>query len=137
MIQQQVRHMRRRSGFTLIELLVVLILMGLAALLVAPALLPPHRDHSALDALLSSAREVAARRGQVVYLHIDPLGQWRMEAGANPREETLASGRVQPFVTAPVTLMVSPLGSCAFDLRSAAAADAVALDPLTCEIRMR
>jgi len=128
--------MPRRSGFTLIEILVVLILMGLAAALVAPALLPHHHhDQSALSALLASAREVAARRGEVVYLHIDPTGQWRMEAGANPLAGTLATGSVPPFLTASVTLMVSPLGSCAFDVRSAAAAGAVALDPLTCQIR--
>src|SRR2546425_4031487 len=114
MIQQQVRHMRRRCGFTLIELLVVLILMGLAALLVAPALLPPHRDHSALDALLSSTREVAARRGQVVYLHIDPIRQWRMVAGANPRKGTLLTRRVRTLCAAPVASMESPVVGLAF-----------------------
>src|SRR2546427_1867274 len=122
--------MPRRSGFTLIEILVVLILMGLAAALVAPALLPPHHDQSALSALLGSAREVAARRGEVVYLHIDPTGQWRMEAGANPLAGTLATGSVPPFLTASVTLIVSPLGSCAFDVRSAAAAGAAGVPPL-------
>ena len=59
--------MRHRSGFTLIEMLVVLILMGLVAVLVVPALFPRHHDQSALNALLVSAREVAARRGEVVY----------------------------------------------------------------------
>src|SRR3989449_4627516 len=135
MITQRSRAMPRRSGFTLIEILVVLILMGLAAALVAPALLPHHHDQSALSALLGSAREVAARRGEIVYLHIDPTGQWRMGARANPLAGTLATGSVPPFLTASVTLMVSPLGSCAFDVRSAAAAGAVALDPLTCQIR--
>jgi prepilin-type N-terminal cleavage/methylation domain-containing protein len=127
--------MRHRSGFTLLEIVVVLILMGLLAVLVAPTLLPRHHDQNALNALLGSAREVAARRGEVVYVHIDPTGQWRMEAGANPSRGTLATGRVQPSLAASVTLIVSPLGSCGFDLRSAAAAGAVALDPLTCEIR--
>jgi prepilin-type N-terminal cleavage/methylation domain-containing protein len=127
--------MRHRSGFTLIEMLVVLILMGLVAVLVAPALLPRHHDQSALNALLVSAREVAARRGEVVYVHIDPTGEWRMEAGANPLQAALATGRVEPFFTAAVTLMVSPLGSCGFDVRSAAAVGAGVLDPLTCEMR--
>jgi prepilin-type N-terminal cleavage/methylation domain-containing protein len=128
--------MRHRSGFTLIEMLVVLILMGLVAVLVVPALFPRHHDQSALNALLVSAREVAARRGEVVYVHIDPTGEWRMEAGANPRQGPLATGRVEPFFTAAVTLMVSPLGSCGFDVRSAAAVGADVLDPLTCEMRM-
>jgi len=127
--------MRHRSGFTLIEMLVVLILMGLVAVLVVPALFPRHHDQSAINALLASAREVAARRGEVVYLHIDPTGEWRMEAGADPTQAPLASGRVQPFLTAAVTLMVSPLGSCGFDVRSAAAVGAEVLDPLTCEMR--
>jgi type II secretion system protein H len=133
--EEQLPPMRHRSGFTLLELVVVLMLMGLAAALVAPVLLPRHHDESALNALLASAREAAAHRGEVVRLHIEPSGQWRMEGAANPLEGTLATGRVQPFLTTPVTLTVSPLGSCAFDLRSAAAAGAVALDPLTCEIR--
>src|SRR2546430_14320551 len=99
--------MRHRSGFTLIELLVVLILMGLVAVLVVPALFPRHHDQSALNALLVSAREVAARRGEVVYVHIDPRGGWRMEGGANPSQAALATGGVEPFFTAPVTLMRS------------------------------
>ncbi len=126
--------MRHRSGFTLIEMLVVLILMGLVAVLVVPALVPRHHQ-SPLNALLVSAREVAARRGEVVYVHIDPTGDWRMEAGANPHQAALATGRVEPFFTAAVTLMVSPLGSCGFDVRSAAAVGADLLDPLTCEMR--
>jgi len=124
-----------RTGFTLIEMLVVLILMGLAAALVAPALIPPRRDASDLGALLGTAREAAARRGEVVYLQIEPTGRWRMEGGANPLEGTLATGWIEPFLTVPATLVVSPLGSCAFDVRSAAAAQGVALDRLTCEIR--
>ena len=127
--------MRHRFGFTLIEILVVLILMGLVAVLVVPGLLTRHHDQSELNALLKSAREVAARRGEVVYVHIDPSGEWRIEAGADSLQTPLATGRVQPFVTTPVTLMVSPLGSCGFDVRSAAVVSAEALDPLTCEMR--
>src|SRR5438034_1321570 len=103
-----------RSGFTLIELLVVLVLMGLAAALVAPALFPPRHDASALRALLGSARDAAARRGEVVYLRIDVGGRWRMEGGASVLEGTLAAGRMEPVFATPVTLVVSPLGSCAF-----------------------
>src|SRR3989442_1011622 len=111
--------MTRRAGFTLIEMLVVLVLMGLAVALVAPALFPARHDESALRALLGSARDAAARRGEVVYLRIDVGGRWRME----------------PVFATPVTLVVSPLGSCAFDVRSSAAAAVVALEPLTCDLR--
>jgi hypothetical protein len=58
-----------------------------------------------------------------------------MDAGTNPLQAPLATGRMQPFVTAAVTLMVSPLGTCGFDVRSAAAVGTAALDPLTCEMR--
>ena len=124
-----------RPGFTLVEMVVVLILMGLAAALVAPALLAPHRRAATVSDLVESAREAAARRGEVLHLTIEPTGQWRLESGANPLEGTLAAGRVEPFLAAPVTLIVSPLGSCAFDVRSTSAASALALEPLTCEIR--
>ena len=123
------------SGFTLVEVLVVLILMGLVAALVAPALIPHRHEGSALAALIESARDAAARRGETVYLTIMPTGEWRMEGGATPLEGTLARGRVQPSLAVAVTLVVSPIGSCGFDARSAAAAVAVLLDPLTCEIR--
>ncbi len=124
-----------RPGFTLVEILVVLIMMGLAAALVAPALLAPHHHASTLNDVVAGAREAAARRGEVLYLSIEPTGRWRLEGGANPLEGTLAAGRVEPFVAVPVTLIVSPLGSCAFDVRSAAAASAITLEPLTCDIR--
>ena len=98
------------TGFTLVEILVVLILMGLAAALVAPALIAPRREPD-LKALLGRARDAAARRGEMVYLQIEPSGTWRLEGGANPLEGTLAAGSIEPFLTVPVTLVVSPLGS--------------------------
>src|SRR6266581_3075409 len=119
-----------RPGFTLVEILVVLIMMGL----VAPALLAPHHHASTLNDVVAGAREAAARRGEVLYLSIEPTGRWRLEGGANPLEGTLAGGRLEPFLAARVTLIVSPLGTCAFDVRSAAAAGAITLEPLTCEI---
>src|SRR3989442_13894339 len=105
--------------------------MGLRVGLVAPPLLPGPQDQSDVNALLRSAREVAARRGEVVYLHIDPTGDWRMEGTPTP----LATGHVQPFLTVAVTVMVSPLGTCGFDVRSAAAVGTVPLDPLSCGMR--
>src|SRR3989441_4055284 len=123
--------MRHRSGFTLIEILVVLILMGLVAVLVAPALFPRHHDQSALNALLVSAREVAARRGEVVYLHIDPTGEWRVEAGGGPRQSPLATGRGAPFFIAAVTVLLAPPGRRRLDLRGAAGGGGEVVGPLT------
>src|SRR2546429_615606 len=93
--------MRHRSGFTLIELLVVLILMGLVAVLVVPALFPRHHDQSALNALLVSAREVAARRGEVVYVHIDPRGERRMGGRGHPSRRCPPPGRAGAVVNPP------------------------------------
>lgn len=128
--------MSRHTGFTLVELLVVLIVMSLAAALVAPAILSRRQDDSALKALVASARAAAARRGEILYLHLEPTGRWRLEGGANLLEGTLATGQLPPLVPVSVTLVVSPIGSCAFDVKSAAVATAaVALEPLTCELR--
>jgi prepilin-type N-terminal cleavage/methylation domain-containing protein len=124
---------RRPHGYTLIELLVVLVLMGLAAALVLPALLPPRKNEPALEALIRSVRETAAQRGEVIYLQIEQTGQWRMEGGGSPLEGDLAHGRL-PLASAPMTLIVSPLGSCALDVSSAAPASTPALDPLTCDL---
>src|SRR5947209_11990916 len=81
-----------RPGFTLVEMLVVLILMGLAAALVAPALLVPHHHASTLNDVVAGAREAAARRGEVLSLSIEPTGLWRLEGGANRSKERSPPG---------------------------------------------
>ncbi|NIM47700.1 MAG: prepilin-type N-terminal cleavage/methylation domain-containing protein [Gemmatimonadales bacterium] len=125
-----------RSGFTLLEVLVVLILIGMAAGLVAPAVLPPDRaEESSLTALIGSARDAAVRRGEVVYLHIASTGQWHLRGAASLRRGALAEGRLTGFQGPAATLVLSPIGTCAFDVRSARVADAIPVDPLTCELR--
>src|SRR2546423_10246435 len=104
--------------------------MGLVAALVAPTLLPRHHDQSALNALLVSAREAAARRGEVLYVHVDPTGEWRIEAGASPLQAPLATGHMQPGFTAAGTLVGSPPRTRGLDARGAAAAGARAVAPL-------
>lgn len=121
-------------GFTLMELLVVLVLMGLAAALAAPAFLSKNRGPSGLESLIPAARELAARRGELIYLRIAASGTWRIEGGTSTDTAAIVSGSVDPFPGLPLTLLVSPLGSCAFDVRSTAAAQAIRLDPLSCEI---
>lgn len=129
--------MRRSGGFTLIELLVVLVLLGMAAALAAPALRSVLPAHPALSALIPAARDAAARRGETVYLRIAQSGDWRMEAAAASEAGPLASGRVDRFPGLPLTLIVSPLGSCAFDPRSTRAARSLRLDPRTCKVAGR
>jgi prepilin-type N-terminal cleavage/methylation domain-containing protein len=124
-----------RRAFTLLELLVVLVLMGVAAAIVVPAFRsatrqPPPR----LGQLIPPARDAAARRGEVIYLHVAASGAWRMDGAASPTTTPLAAGRIDAFAGLPLTLVVSPTGTCAFDLRSAAAARVIRLDPFTCTI---
>lgn len=125
--------MRSRCGFTLIELIVVLAIMTLAAAVVLPAL-SRTRAAPTIQSVIESARDAAARRGETVYLRIAPSGTWRMEGGGSPLETDSAAGHIAPIATAPLTILVAPAGSCAFDVRSAAAARGLTLDPLSCTL---
>jgi len=128
---------RSAGGFTLIEMLVVLVILTLAAALAVPALRAIRPDRPALTELIPATRDAAARRGETVYLRIAESGDWRMEGAASAQAGPLATGRVNPFPGLPLTLIVSPLGSCAFDVRSSQAARAIQLDPLTCTVNLQ
>jgi prepilin-type N-terminal cleavage/methylation domain-containing protein len=122
-----------RHGYTLIEMLVVLIIMGLAAALVAPSLLKSggYDRQRQLAAIVQAARETAAKRSETIYVRVDPTGTWRMEGA----EGAISQGRMERLSTIGLTLVVSPVGSCAFDVRSiAAAAQVVRLGPPTCDL---
>lgn len=121
-------------GFTLIEMIVVLVIISLAAALVAPSLLSVHKAGPALNSLIPAAREAAARREEMIYLRIATSGEWTMEGAVSPSAGALASGHIDPFPGLPLTLIVSPLGTCSFDVRSASAAHVIRLNPLTCTI---
>jgi prepilin-type N-terminal cleavage/methylation domain-containing protein len=126
---------RGAAGYTLIELLVVVAVLALASALALPALLRSRIGDPPLQAIVESARAAAARRGEIIYLRIEPTGVWYMEGGGSPLERDSAGGRIAPLASAPLTLLVSPSGSCAFDVRSTAGARVLALDPLTCTVR--
>lgn len=123
----------RRRAFTLVEMLVVIVLLGLAVGLAAPALRAPRRAAVGLATLLPLAREAAVRRGETVYLRVAESGAWQLEGASSAADGTFGSGQVPPFAGLPLTLVVSPLGSCAFDAPDAARA--LPLDPLTCRLR--
>jgi prepilin-type N-terminal cleavage/methylation domain-containing protein len=126
----------KRRGFTLLEILVVLILMGIATGLVIPVLLPPRGpDVSPVSDLVRSARQTAARRGETLYVTVSASGQWRFDGAASLEEGPLASGTLDNYRAPGGTLVVSPIGTCAFDVRSGGAAQAIPLDHLTCEVR--
>jgi prepilin-type N-terminal cleavage/methylation domain-containing protein len=126
---------RDRPAYTLIELLVVLVIIALASAIVLPLLLRARAGAPSLQAVVDGARDAAAHRGEIIYLRIEPTGVWHMEGGGSPLEGDSAGGRVAPVAAIPLTLLVSPSGSCAFDVRSAAATRALLLDPLTCSLR--
>lgn len=115
-------------------MVVVLVLIGITAALAAPALLRPPPRESGLRELLSSAREAAIRRGESVHLRIGTSGEWRIEAAASATPEVLFEGRVDPFLDRPLTLLMSPTGSCALDAPSTVSGRNLSLDPLTCEL---
>ena len=74
-------------------------------------------------------------RGEVVYLRIAPTGRWYLQGAASLREGVLAQGLLEHFQGPEATLVLSPIGTCAFDVRSGEGTQAIALDPLTCEAR--
>jgi len=125
----------RTAGYTLLEILVVLILMGLAAALVVPSVLPPREeDVPSFTALVQTTRQSAVRRGEVVYLTITTNGDWRLDGAASLEAGPFAAGRLNRYDGPQATLVASPLGSCAFDVLSAEAATRIPLAPLTCEV---
>lgn len=125
----------RRAGFTLVEVIVVLVLLGLAVALAAPAFLAREpAPESQLAAIVRGARELAERRGEIVHLRVGSSGEWQVEGAASPGAGYLAQGRLDDFAGPRFTLVVAPIGTCAFDVRSASAASVIAIDPLTCEV---
>lgn len=123
-------------AFTLVEVVVVLLLMGLAAALVAPSLVPRRAAaRSGLDAAIENARTAAVRRGEVVRLRVDRSGAWRMDGAASADAPPLATGRVDAGAHGGLTLLFSPLGTCGSEVGDEAAAAALGLDTATCERR--
>jgi prepilin-type N-terminal cleavage/methylation domain-containing protein len=120
-----------RRGVTLLELLIVLTLMGVAAALVAPALVrPAAAPMSASREIVSLARKQAIRRGEPLRVTMWADGAWTL---ATQRDGALVdSGRAQDSLLR-ADLLLDALGTCvpaegrdrrAFDLLSCGAVDA-------------
>ena len=126
---------RRPAGFSLIELVVVLIVLALAAAGAAPTLRrEPAPGESGLASLILGSREAAAMRGETIRLIISSTGGWQMEGAASVGDGPIQSGRLDPFPGLPLTLNISPVGTCGFDAGSASTASVIRLDPLTCTL---
>ena len=119
-------------GYTVIEVLVVLLLMGLAAALVAPAFVQ-HDERGALVTLIGEARRTAIHRAEGMALRIERSGAWRLDGLASTEAGAIAMGTLSPAPPLAVTLLFSPLGTCAPDVETARDAEALQLNPLLCE----
>ena len=146
-----------RRGVTLLELLVVLVLMGIAAAGVAPALRPPlasragdGRGPADVDELIATARRTAIRRGEPLRLRVATDGVWALVAfrdgtllsgGRLAAATRLASRRrdATPGTSARGTaldLRIDAMGSCmpAGALDAQLNANRRVFDPLTCTV---
>ena len=126
----------RDAGFTLIEVIVVLVVMVIAVGVVAPAFLPSPSEQAQpqLGRLLREARGAAVSRGETVYVRLGSSGEWVLEGAASLTGGAIARGSLGDYAGPAATIVVSPVGTCAFDVRSTAAWTVVTLDPLTCEL---
>ena len=125
------------TGFTLVEVVVVLILLGLAAGLVAPAIIFRDGDEqSQLAQVIAGTQDLAAQRGETMHLRVAGSGEWSVEGAASIEQGVIAGGRIDDLQGPPFTLVISPIGTCGFDVRSSDAALAFPVDPLTCELQL-
>lgn len=124
------------AGFTLVEMLVVIVLMMVAAGIVAPAFVPrqPETSEADLARLVRSARAAAAAREETLFVRLSASGAWRIEGAGAEGGGDVATGTLSTYAGPVGTIIVSPLGTCAFDVRSTAGAVAIPLDPMTCEV---
>lgn len=123
-------------GFTLVEAIVVLVLLGLGAALVAPALIFPEAGaEPSLNSIVSGVQDLAARRGETLELRVSADGGWHVESAGSPLEGVLAEGRLEGEFRGPAfALLVSAIGTCGPDVRSSRGARYIQIDPLTCRV---
>jgi len=122
------------TGFTLLEIVVVLIVMGLSAALVAPALLRPRREAPvSLGRVIAHVQDMAARRAETLVLEVSSAGAWSAFGTASPQEGPLAAGALDAMAPGHgFSLRVDPLGSCGLTLEADTLGWRPPVDPLTC-----
>jgi prepilin-type N-terminal cleavage/methylation domain-containing protein len=122
----------RGHGYTLLELLVVLVLIGLSVGLTLPILRMSDDQHSHFADVVERTRALAVKRGELLYLHVDPTGAWTVlsEQGNAP----LIRGGLAPSGRPALTLRIAPTGSCAPDVQSLANAPQPPIDPPSCAV---
>lgn len=106
---QRPAHGKNRVGLTLIEVVVVLVVLGLAAALVSPAIRSSAEPEEGLRNVLAATRDVAVRRSETMILSADERGAWRITTVGD--STPVAYGRFSDG-TAQIRVRVSPLGAC-------------------------
>lgn len=100
-----------RDGMTLLEVVVVLMILGIAAAAVLPAL-RPTADRGNDESPAARARTIAVRRGEAVRLTVGQDGHWTVHGTTDTGHVALLSGQLSPSSDAPPSLLVSALGIC-------------------------
>jgi len=114
---------------------VVLILLGLGAALVAPALVAPSGPSATLQRILIQSQELAMRRAETVVLEVTAAGEWTVFGASSEEEGALAQGELegdpppQDF-----SLRIAPTGSCGLDLKTDTGPWRPDLDLVTCRL---
>lgn len=132
---------RRQNGVTLVELLVVLVLMGIAAALVAPAVRSPRplaesiagAPLSPVDGVINAARRLAIGRGQPLALRIANDGVWSVVAADTG--DPVDAGRVSGALAWLPTLRIDALGRCTLRAGALPPDGRRTWDPLACRWR--
>lgn len=124
-------------GFTLLEVVVVLVIVGLGATLVVPALSPSTEEgRAALPVVIRHVQDMALRRGETLLLDVSPGGHWDVFGSVSLEDGAVAAGEISEGRPAHAfTLRVAPLGSCGLTLDSDSVGPPPDLDPLTCRVR--
>ncbi|MEJ2205757.1 MAG: prepilin-type N-terminal cleavage/methylation domain-containing protein [Gemmatimonadota bacterium] len=128
---------RAASGFTLLEIVVVLIVMGLAAALVVPALRPPQPNEpsASLQGVIRWVQDLAVRRGETVLLDVSAQGAWTAHGAASLEVGPLGAGELDGEPPRyGFSLRVGPMGSCGLTLEADTLGWRPPLDPLTCRV---
>jgi prepilin-type N-terminal cleavage/methylation domain-containing protein len=124
-----------RRGFTLLEVIVVLVVMGLTAALVAPALLPPKEPSASLQGVIRHTQNLALRRAETILLEVSSEGRWHTIGTSSAQDGPLSNGVLnEDAPPSDLALSVAPSGSCAWRLDPGAARPRPPLDPLTCRV---
>ncbi len=103
-----------RRGVTLLELLVVLLLLGVTAALVVPALLPrrPDPQSDAVDRAVTRARRYAIQRAESLRLQVRSDGAWVIQGSRSGTPVDSGGPTALGAVTSPLIVVIDPLGSC-------------------------